>query len=102
MRRLMPLVLPALLGSSLLVLPALPGAASPPTPFAQGVYTGPANVAGESAFAIATGTSPTIASDYLPANQGWAGIDGASGADSWLFQNAWAHTPYRLSLAVPM
>jgi hypothetical protein len=77
-------------------------ATAPPTSFRQGVYTGPADPTGISAFASATGTEPTIASDYLPANSGWAGLDGAYGSLSWLLSRGWHGTGYTLSLGVPM
>jgi hypothetical protein len=43
----------------------------------------------------------TIASDSLPANNGWAGMDGVNGSISWL-TNAWEGSGYTLSLGVPM
>jgi hypothetical protein len=77
-------------------------ATAPPTSFRQGVYTGPADPTGISAFASATGTEPSIAGDYLPANSGWAGLDGAYGSLSWLLARGWHGTGYTLSLGVPM
>ncbi|HUC04151.1 MAG TPA: glycosyl hydrolase [Acidimicrobiales bacterium] len=63
---------------------------------------GPADPSGIKAFASATGTKPTIASDYLPASSGWAGMDGANGSLSWLFAQGWQGTGYTLSLGVPI
>ena len=68
----------------------------------QGAYVGPANPAGIASFAGATGTKPTIASDYLPASSGWSGMDGANGSLSWLFAQGWEGTGYTLSLGVPI
>ena len=53
------------------------------------------------AFAAATGTSPTVASDYLPGNAGWAGMDGSGGSLGWLL-GAWSGSGYTLSLGVPI
>jgi len=80
---------------------------APPPPvktssFGQGAYVGPANPAGIASFAKATGTTPTIASDFLPASSGWAGMDGSGGSLSWLFAQGWTGTPYTLSLGVPI
>jgi beta-mannanase len=63
---------------------------------------GAADPSGIAAFAAATKTSPTIASDYLPASSGWAGLDGANGSLSWLFADGWSASGYTLSLGVPM
>jgi Glycosyl hydrolase family 26 len=67
----------------------------------EGVYVGPIDPAGVSAFATATGTTPTIASEYLPANSGWSGLDGADGSLAWL-TSGWRGSGYTLSLGVPM
>jgi hypothetical protein len=79
---------------------------SPPattTPsFQEGAYVGPAAPGALSAFASSTSTKPTIASDYLPADGGWSGMDGANGSLSWLFAQGWSNTGYTLSLGVPM
>ncbi len=75
---------------------------TPTTSFLEGAYTGPADPSGVSAFAGATKTAPTIASDYLPASSGWAGMDGANGSLSWLFADGWQGTGYTLSLGVPI
>jgi hypothetical protein len=85
--------------------PAPPETPAPGPPaassFLEGAYVGPANPAGVAAFASATGTKPTIASDYLPASSGWSGMDGAGGSLSWL-TGAWQGTGYTLSLGVPI
>jgi hypothetical protein len=52
-------------------------------------------------FANETETSPTIATDYLPTNAGWAGMDGSGGSLNWLL-GAWKGAGYTLSLGVPM
>jgi len=67
----------------------------------QGVYSGPANTSGLTAFDAATGSSAKIASDFLPSNSGWTGMDGAGGSLSWL-TGAWAGKGYTLSLGVPV
>ncbi len=79
-----------------------PPVTTPTTSFLEGAYTGPADPSGVSAFAGATKTAPTIASDYLPASSGWAGMDGANGSLSWLFADGWAGSGYTLSLGVPI
>lgn len=68
----------------------------------EGAYTGPADPSGIAAFAQDTGTTPSIASDYLPASSGWSGMDGADGSLSWLLQDGWEGTGYTLSLGVPI
>jgi hypothetical protein len=68
---------------------------------AQGVYIGPANPSGVKSFASTTGTSPTVASDYLPTNGGWTGMDGSGGSLNWLL-GPWKGSGYTLSLGVPM
>jgi beta-mannanase len=62
---------------------------------------GAANPPGIAAFAAATKTHITVASDYLPGGDGWANMDGAGGSISWL-TNAWKGSGYTLSLGVPM
>jgi beta-glucanase (GH16 family) len=75
----------------------------PPTPALQeGAYVGAADPAGIASFASATQTDPTIASDYLPSNSYWDGMDGSGGELSWILQNGWSGSPYTLSLGVPM
>jgi hypothetical protein len=70
-------------------------------PFQEGAYVGPADPSGVKSFATATDTDITIGSDYLPASNGWSGMDGANGSISWL-TNAWQSSGYTLSLGVPM
>jgi hypothetical protein len=67
----------------------------------QGVYVGAADPSGVKSFAGKTGTSPTIASDYLPSNGGWTGMDGSGGSLNWLL-GPWEGTGYTLSLGVPI
>ncbi len=68
--------------------------------FAHGVplgdYAGEADPAGVTAFAAATGTHPTYATDYLPKGDGWASMDGAANI------KAWSSSPYRLAIGVPI
>jgi hypothetical protein len=87
--------------------PSTPAPATTPPPasapsFLEGAYAGPANPSGIRAFASATGTRPTIASDFLPADSGWSGMDGANGSLSWLFASGWQGSGYTLSLGVPI
>jgi hypothetical protein len=63
---------------------------------------GPANVGGMAGFAAATGTRPSIASDYLPPSTGWNGMDGAGGSLSWMFASGWSGSGYTLSIGVPI
>ena len=65
------------------------------------MYVGAADPSGISSFAAQTGTSPTIAADYLPDNDGWTGMDGVDGSLNWM-TGAWKGTGYRLALGVPM
>jgi len=74
---------------------------SAPPNLLEGVYVGAANPAGVAAFGLVTDTSPTIASDYLPSDGGWSGMDGAGGSLSWL-TGPWQGSGYTLSLGVPM
>ena len=74
----------------------------PPTSgLQQGAYVGAADPSGVASFALKTETSPTIATDYLPGNDGWSGMDGAGGSLNWLV-GAWKGTGYTLSLGVPI
>jgi hypothetical protein len=77
---------------------------TPPTPsnLREGVYVGPADPSGVVSFANTTKTQPSIASDYLPSNAGWNGMDGADGSLSWMFANGWQGSSYTLSLGVPI
>ena len=52
-------------------------------------------------FANATETSPTLATDYLPGNSGWSGMDGAGGSLNWLL-GPWEGSGYTLSLEIPI
>jgi hypothetical protein len=67
----------------------------------QGAYDSTPTPQGMAAFAQETGTSPTIASDYLPSNGGWSGLDGSGGSLAWL-TGPWKGSGYTLSLGVPM
>ena len=67
----------------------------------QGGFVASANPSGMAAFAAATGTSPTVATDYLPGNGGWSGMDGSGGSLGWLL-GAWQGSGYTLSLGVPI
>jgi len=67
----------------------------------QGAYVASANPSGMAAFAAETGTSPTVATDYLPGNAGWSGMDGSGGSLGWLL-GAWQGSAYTLSLGVPI
>jgi hypothetical protein len=78
------------------------GNVPPGSMFLQGAYVGAANPGGMATFARATGTHPTIASDYLPASNGWTGMDGAGGSLSWMFASGWSGSGYTLSIGVPI
>jgi hypothetical protein len=67
----------------------------------QGAYVGAANPSGLTAFDAATGTHATIASDYLPGNAGFSGMDGAGGDLNWLL-GPWSGRGVTLSLGVPI
>ncbi|HEX3793973.1 MAG TPA: glycosyl hydrolase [Acidimicrobiales bacterium] len=67
----------------------------------QGVYVSSPDPARIATFAAATKTTPNIASDYLPSNNGWLGMDGAGGSLSNFIQT-WEGTGYTLSLGVPI
>jgi len=54
-----------------------------------------------SAFDAASATHATIATDYLPGNAGWSGMDGSGGSLGWLL-GAWSGSGYTLSLGVPI
>jgi hypothetical protein len=71
------------------------------TPFLQGAYVGPADPSGVRSFASETKSDVTIASDYLPASDGWAGMDGENGSLNWLV-DAWENSGFTLSLGVPL
>jgi hypothetical protein len=80
-------------------------APTPPAPTAngllQGAYVGAANPAGLSAFDAATGTHGSIATDYLPGNAGFSGMDGAGGSLNWLL-GPYVGRGLTLSLGVPI
>ncbi len=78
-----------------------PAAVATSSGLREGAYVGAANPSGLSAFDAATGTHASIATDYLPATSGFAGMDGANGDLNWLL-GAWAGTGATLSLGVPM
>jgi hypothetical protein len=86
--------------STTTTVPSSPNTSAVPS-FLHGVYVGPADPTGVQAFESATGEKVTLASDYLPSNDGWAGMDGAGGNLTWL-TNAWRSSGYTLSLGVPM
>ena len=67
----------------------------------QGAYVASDDPARMAAFAAATKTSPTIASEYLPGNAGWTGMDGSDGSLGWLLA-PWQGSDYTLSLGVPI
>jgi beta-mannanase len=67
----------------------------------QGAYVASVDPQGMAAFARETETSPTIATDYLPGNAGWPGMDGSGGSLNWLFV-PWEGSGYTLSLGVPI
>jgi hypothetical protein len=78
-----------------------PSPTTKPKALLQGAYVGAADPTGIASFAKATETSPTIATDYLPGNDGWTGMDGAGGSLNWLLE-PWHRSGYTLSLGVPM
>ena len=61
-----------------------------------GDYAGNNDPSGIAAFGSATGTHPTLATDYLVGSSGWSGMDSASGL------SAWKSSGYRLVLGVPI
>ena len=67
----------------------------------EGVYVAAGDPSGVASFARTTETSPTVASDYLPGNNGWAGMDGSGGSLNWLL-SSWQGSGYTLSLGVPI
>jgi len=67
----------------------------------HGAYAGAANPSGIAAFDAATATSSQIASEYLPSNTGWSGMDGSGGSLSWM-TNPWLGKGYTISLGVPI
>jgi hypothetical protein len=67
----------------------------------QGAYVSSATPSGMTSFARQTETSPVVATQYLPGNAGWAGMDGSGGSLNWLL-NPWQGSGYTLSLGVPI
>jgi hypothetical protein len=67
---------------------------------ALGVYVGAGDPTGIGAFATRTGARPSLASDYLPLTEGWAGMVSITGLHRFLAP--WQGTRYRLVLGVPM
>ena len=61
-----------------------------------GDYAGAGNPAGVAWFGRATGTHPTLASDYLVGTGGWGAMDSARGV------GAWRGSGYQLVLGVPI
>ncbi len=67
----------------------------------QGAYASAPTPAGMTAFAQQTGTSPTVASPYLPGDNGWASMDGGGGSLNYL-TSEYQGTGYTLALGVPI
>jgi len=67
----------------------------------QGAYDSTPTPSGMAAFAQETDTSPTVATDYLAGNDGWADMDGSGGSLNWLL-TPYRGTGYTLSLGVPI
>jgi hypothetical protein len=65
-----------------------------------GVYAGPGSQSGVASFESATGSHVSWASDYLPGNNGFAGMTSAS-ALSWLLDD-WDGSGCQLVLGVPI
>jgi len=65
-----------------------------------GVYAGAGAPGAVTQFAQATGTKPSLASDYLPRTEGWAGMVQAHSLQRYL--GPWTTSGYRLVLGVPM
>jgi hypothetical protein len=61
-----------------------------------GDYAGWVNTSGIADFGSTTGTHPTLATDYLDWNNGWAAMDNGGG------EGGWAGSGYRLVLGVPL
>jgi hypothetical protein len=79
------------------------GPATPPpaSGLQQGAFVASANPSGMASFASQTETSPTVATEYLPGNGGWADMDGSGGTLNWL-TSEWSGSGYTLSLGVPI
>jgi hypothetical protein len=67
----------------------------------QGAYDSTPTPSGMSAFAQQTHTSPSLASVYLPGNNGWANMDGSGGSLNYLSQQ-YGGSGYTLSIGVPI
>ena len=67
----------------------------------QGAYDSTSTPSGMASFAAQTHTSPTVATVYLPGNNGWADMDGSGGTLNWL-TSEWAGSGYTLSVGVPI
>jgi hypothetical protein len=65
-----------------------------------GVYVGPGDPTSVDTFAARTGTKPSVASDYLPNDKGWAGMTEAGKLAQFL--GPWHGRGYRLVLGVPL
>jgi len=65
-----------------------------------GVYVGQGEPSGVARFAAATGAKPSLASDYLPRTDGWAGMVEAEPLRGTLAP--WGSSRFRLVLGVPM
>jgi hypothetical protein len=67
----------------------------------QGAYASSPTPAGMAAFAQQTRTAPTVASLYLPGNNGWANLDGQGGSLNYLGQQ-YSGSGYTLAVGVPI
>jgi hypothetical protein len=67
----------------------------------QGAYDSSPNPSGMAAFAQETGSSPTVATGYLPGSSGWAAMDGSGGSLNGVL-SPYRGTGYTLSLGVPI
>jgi len=67
----------------------------------QGAYASTPTPSGMAAFAQQTGSSPTLATVYLPGSNGWSGMDGAGGSLNYLSQE-YGGSGYTLSIGVPI
>jgi Glycosyl hydrolase family 26 len=83
------------------IAPATPSPTSTSSPLLEGAYVGAADPSGVSAFDAATGTHASIATDYLPGNAGFSGMDGANGSLNWLL-GPYQGSGLTLSLGVPI
>lgn len=72
----------------------------PATSVPFGVYVGPGDPGSVEKFADRTGTSPSLASDYLPSSKGWSQM--IEPGPLARFVAPWQGRGYRLVLGVPM